>query len=474
MKQILVIILITSFYYLSPAQAPDTLWIKKYGGIDQDYGRYVQQTNDGGYIITGDTKSFGAGLNDVFLVKTNSNGDTIWTRTYGGNQDDNASCVRQTNDRGYIIFGETVSFGSDYWKGWLIKTDADGDTSWTKLIGENRHFFIQSGQQLSGGNLIFVGYTKASGAGQEDLWLVKTDASGDTIWTKTIGGSEGELSYCIDETGDGGYIIAASTGSSNDRNCWLIRTDQSGDTIWTKTFGGVKDDYMCSVQQTSDNGFILAGRTRSFGTSNNYYDLWLIKTDFSGDTVWTKTYGGTGNDFAETVQQTLDGGFIIAGRLGDASIIKTNSSGDTLWTKSIEGVNGSHIQQTKDGGFILLAYTYSSSTLADFCLIKTVSNPNEADRNNEYSIPLKFNLEQNYPNPFNPTTNIEFSVGSYEYITLKVYDILGREITILINEETPAGTYKIEFDGSELTSGVYFYRMQSENFTNTKKFILLR
>ena len=474
MKQVLVIVLVISFYYLALAQAPDTLWLKKYGGIDQDYGKYVQQTNDGGYIIISDTKSFGAGLNDIWLVKTNSTGDVVWTRTYGGNQDDNSNCVRQTSDEGYIIFGETVSFGSNYWKGWLIKTDEDGDTSWTKLIGENRHYFIQSGKQLPGGSFIFVGYTKASGAGQEDVWLVKTDASGDTIWTKTIGGSKGEVSYCVDVTSDGGYIIAAAAGSFGNRNCWLIRTDQTGDTIWSKTFGGVKDDYICSVQRTSDNGFILAGRTQSFGTSNVYYDLWLIKTDYAGDTVWTKNYGGAGNDFAEAVQQTSDGGYIIAGNLEGASIIKTDPSGDILWTKSLEGGIGQHIQQTSDGEYILLAYTFTTSSLADFWLVKTTSNPNDVDQKNENSFPLKFSLEQNYPNPFNSNTIINYWLPVSCHVVLKVYNVLGREVAVLVNKEKTAGKYKIGFDGREVRSGVYFYRMQAGNFTFTKKFILIR
>lgn len=195
------------------AQLPDTLWTTILGGPEDDFGYFAEQTNDGGYILTGWTKSFGSGLNDIWLIKTNSFGDTLWTKTFGGSEDDNISCVHQTNDGGYILFAETVSFGGTYWKAWLIKTNENGDTSWTKLIGQSRHYFIQSGQELSGGDFIFVGYHKASGAGQEDIWLVKTDATGDTIWTETIGGTGNDLSSTIQQTNDGGFIIAASTNS---------------------------------------------------------------------------------------------------------------------------------------------------------------------------------------------------------------------------------------------------------------------
>lgn len=489
-------LLFLTLFYFSQAtissQSPDTLWTKKYGGSDHEHGQFVQQTNDSGYIITGETKSFGAGFNDVWLVKTNSMGDTLWTKTYGGSEDDNCNCVRQTSDGGYILFAETVSFGSNYWKAWLIKTNSSGDTSWTKIIGDNRHYFIQSGMELLGEGYIFVGYHKASGAGQEDLWIVKTDASGDTIWTKTYGGSEGDLGNSIKQTSDGGYIIAANTKSfgAGDYNFWLIRADSDGDTIWTKIYGGIDSDIVNSVQQTSDNGFILAGSTRSFGNANGNYDIWLIKTNSLGDTLWTKTFGGVENDGAFSVLETVDGGYIVSGYTGsfgsgynDVWLIKTNGSGDTLWTATYGGIYwdvGKSVDQTNDGGYIIGGDYYATGTNSyDFWLIKIAPDPNDVGPQNLYYIPKSLILKQNYPNPFNPVTKIIYIIPKLNFVKLKVYDVLGNEITTLVNEEKPAGEYNVEFnshsdEGRNLSSGIYFYQLRAGEFIQTKKMILIK
>ncbi len=478
--------LLLTLYFFSQAtllsQSPDTLWTKIYGGSDQDMPQFVQQTSDGGYILTGETKSFGTGLNDVWLIKTNSIGDTIWTRTFGRSEDDNCACVKQTSDGGYILFAETVFYSSDYWKVWLLKTSASGDTTWTNIIGGSRHYFAQSGQEISGGDYVFVGYTKATGAGQEDLWLVKTDATGDTIWTETYGGAENDISHSMQQTKDGGYIIAASTKSfgAGDYDGLLLKTDYEGDSLWAKTFGGTDTDHIVSVQQTSDNGFILAGTTRSFG--NGYSDVWLIKTNAIGDTSWTKTFGTSGFEGASSVEQTMDGGYVISAYSPEGAwIIKTDSSGDTLWTKTIAGGSGKNIQQTSDGGYILLAQTYSNPTLNDYWLIKTAPDPSDVNPKDLNSIPETFILKQNFPNPFNPSTKIHYSVPNVissgarnPFVKLEVFDVLGNKVATLVNEEKPAGEYEVNFYSNGLTSGVYFYQLQSGEFLETKKMLLIK
>ena len=468
------------------AQASDTIWTNMFGGADDEFGHFAEQTNDGGYILTGWTKSFGAGLNDIWVIKTNSNGDTLWTKTFGGSQDDNSSCVHQTSDGGYIVFGETVSFGPTYWKAWLIKTDQFGDTSWTSLIGENRHYFIQSGMELLGGNLIFVGYSKASGAGQEDIWIVKTNESGDTIWTKTFGGPGNDLSSTIQQTNDGGYIIAASTNSlgAGNYDAWLIRTDADGDTIWTRTYGGTDTDHASDVKQTDDNGFIIAGSTRSFGHVNNYNDAWIIKTNSNGDTLWTKTFGGDLHDGALSVQQTSDGGFLIVGSLGidlsnrDIWLIKTNESGDSLWTKTFGGANwdiGRSTEPTSDGGYIICGDFYQSGTSNyDIWLLKTDPVPNDVQPLEQGNIPNNYTLKQNYPNPFNPATTIEFGIPESEFVTIAVYNMLGEKVNLIVNKELSAGKYKVKWDAQNLPTGIYIYTLKAREFYLSNKMILIR
>ncbi|TFB09365.1 hypothetical protein E3V55_07690, partial [Candidatus Marinimicrobia bacterium MT.SAG.3] len=286
----------------------DTLWTKTFGGSgSNDFGNSVQQTFDGGYIITGESAG-------VWLIKTDASGDTLWTRSFGGGGDAGYS-VQQTTDGGYIITGNTIPSGASSSDVWLIKTDASGDTLWTKTFGGTSYDEGRSVQQTTDGGYIITGVTLSYGAGYEDVWLIKTDASGDTLWTKTFGGSGNEMGYSVQQTSDGGYIITGNTfsyGAGYDA-VWLIKTDASGDALWTNTFRGASFAEGRSVQQTSDGGYIITG-IYSPGAGN--YDLWLIKIDSLGNENWNKTFGGLYDEIGYSVQQTSDGGYIITGLIG--------------------------------------------------------------------------------------------------------------------------------------------------------------
>jgi len=338
-------------------------WTKTFGGAYNDYGYSVQQTSDGGYIITG-TKGFWS-TSYVYLIKTNVNGDTTWTKIFGGTGSDSGYSVQQTSDGGYIIAGYNGYSYSVY----LIKTDANGNQVWTKT---NRAFsYGYSVQQTSDGGYIITGEWL-----YPYVYLIKTNANGDTIWAKTYGRTCG---YSVQQTSDGGYIITGNRYGG----VYLIKTNANGDTIWTKTFGGTGNGY--SVRQTSDGGYIIAGYTSSFGAGG--YDVYLIKTNANGDTIWTKTFGGTGNDCGYSVQQTLDGGYIIAGYTSsfgaggyDVYLIKTDANGNAVWTKTFGGNDndyGRSVQQTSDGGYIITGYTASfGAGGSDVYLIKTDANGN--------------------------------------------------------------------------------------------------
>ena len=360
---------------------PEVGWTRTFGGGGRDEGRAVQQTADGGYIVTGLTYSFGAGGYDAYLVRVDAAGDTIWTRTFGGAVDDAGSSVQQTADGGYITAGHTWSYGAGEADVYLIKSDASGNPTWARTFGDSCGNTGSSVQQTSDGGYIIAGCNNSSDVSDEDVCLIKADASGDTVWTRTIGGSGDDWGSSVQQTADGGYIIAGVTKSrgAGGSDVYLVKTDGSGDTTWTRTFGGSASDQGCSVQQTADGGYVIAGWTCSFGAGDG--DVYLVKTNGLGDTVWTRTYGGSAYDDGRSVQQTTDGGYIIAGGTWsfgvecDLYLIKTDASGSVSWSRTFGGNNdewGYSVRQTADGGYVVAGCTdsYGAGDF-DVYLIKT-------------------------------------------------------------------------------------------------------
>jgi hypothetical protein len=371
--------------FIEYAYAQVVKFAKTYGGSDYDYASSVQQTSDGGYIVTGRTASFGAGDNDAFLVKTDASGNIQWAKTYGGASNDGAFSVQQTSDGGYIMAGYTHSFSAGGWDASLIKTDASGNIQWAKTYGGSSDELPYSVQQTSDGGYIVAGWTLSFGAGNFDFFLIKTDANGNVQWAKTYGGWNNDLAFSVQQTSDGGYIVAGETWSfgAGLYDIFLIKTDANGNVQWAKTYGGISSEGAYSVQQTSDGGYIVAGFTASFGAGLS--DVFLVKTDASGNLQWAKTYGGTSRDEAYSVQQTSDGGYIVAGwtlSFGagnfDFFLIKTDANGNVQWAKTYGGSGNDSarsVQQTSDGGYILAGYTLSFGAGGnDIFLIKTDAN----------------------------------------------------------------------------------------------------
>jgi hypothetical protein len=273
---------------------PELEWDRTFGGAGSDWAFSVQQTTDGGYIIAGSTDSYGAGGYDSWLIKTDSHGNKVWDRTFGGTEDKVATSVQQTSDGGYVMTGVT-SGGYEVWAGgdvWLIKTDSGGNKVWERTFGGAEGDGGYSVEQTTDGGYIVAGVTYSYGAGGDDVWLIKTDSGGNKVWDRTFGGvkSDGGWSVQVQQTSDGGYIIAGSTESygTGRADFWLIKTDSGSNKVWDRTFGGAEDDRSWSVQQTSDGGYVVIGCTESYGAGMG--DVWLIKVG-TPTVTWNLRWG---------------------------------------------------------------------------------------------------------------------------------------------------------------------------------------
>ena len=478
------IIILFQFLFISVMTFPQITFQKTYGGIEAEDANAVVQTDDGGYIIAGSTRSYGAGNFDLYIIRTDPSGNIIWTKTFGGDRYDKSQDIIKTGIGEYLIaaFKSTLTDDEIY----LLKINDSGDTLWTKTIGTVDNDHVTKIKNTSDGGFVLCGYIERYF--EYKYCLIKFNSDGDSLWAKSY---DFGWANSIEQTSDGGYVLIVYPYDNLNpiQDFQLVKTDQFGDTLWTKFYGGSDVEVAYAGEQTTDGGYIMAGRTDSYG--NGASDFYLVKTNSNGDFLWDKTYGGDLDDRAFTAMETSDGGFIIGGYTAsfnvgyfDFYMVRTNSTGDTLWTRTYGGEWQEEIydiEETSDGGFAAVGYTHSFGAGSDpnIYFIKTDGNgliSHVEDQNNGNEI--HFELYQNYPNPFNPSTNIQYAINNRQFVSLKVYDFLGNEVATLVKEEKPSGRYEVEFNTSKInhqpSSGVYFCRLQTENYSKTIKMLYLK
>ncbi|MBK6914157.1 MAG: T9SS type A sorting domain-containing protein [Ignavibacteriales bacterium] len=367
-KYSLFLFIITNCIY---SQSPDIIWKKSYGlNTADDFGRSVIETSDGGIAVAGYTGSFGAGGFDVWLIKTDSNGDTLWTKTYGGVSSDFGYSLKQADDGGYIIGGAAPSLITGGLDLLLIRTDSLGELLWLKTYDELNTDYGWSINITKDGGIIICGEQNAFPQTPDGM-VIKTDSMGEVEWQKTFGTTNVDHFYGVQQTTDSGYIICGAVGVGIFKG-WLLKLDTNGDTLWTRIYGGELSGWFQSILETEDGGFILTGLLSTADPENP--DLWLLKTDSAGNVEWSKTYDYNNEyDIGYSVQQTIDGGYIVCGSGGwDVDygwIIRTDELGDTLWTKSIESYSSDNVLSSLDTDF------YSIIQLSNGDYIATGNQP---------------------------------------------------------------------------------------------------
>lgn len=296
------------------------IWNKKFGGSNTDNGHGIIQTNDGGYIISAITESYGAGSMDAWAIKTDSAGNEEWNNTFGGNSYDLIEkSIEYTSDGGYLLVGSTYSFGtSNSLDGWLIKIDENGNELWNKTYGTKNKEHLWEVQKTSDEGYVMIGYVHNTTTQRRDAWVVKTDEDGNEQWNKKFGPAYQGLS--IKEAHDGGYVFLSEVKDSEFGgylNAWMVKTDKYGNEEWNKTFITPKGEDCFAVhhyiQKTPDGAYILAGVTNAVLPVYSVGDMWISKIDEHGNILWEKIIGGEKYDTTYTVDLTSDGGFIVSG-----------------------------------------------------------------------------------------------------------------------------------------------------------------
>jgi hypothetical protein len=296
------------FYLVKVDSTGREIWSKTYGGPESELAFTATRTLDGGYALAGITSSWQAGTQDVYIVKVDAEGNAEWSRTYGGSGVERAESIARTPDGGFAICGNTTSFGSGRWDIFVIRLDAQGDTLWTRTYGTA---WDDNGEGIcytEDGGFALTGSLGAFG--QANICIIKINDSGLQEWVQTYVLNHHEHGYDIDNTLDGGFVIAGGERANTIENFYVIRTDHRGIRLWAYTYGRSEVDRALAVRSCVDGGFIVAGQTVA-GTNN--YDMYVIKLDAFGTVQWQRTIGGDRSERADAVDQMVDGGYVVAG-----------------------------------------------------------------------------------------------------------------------------------------------------------------
>lgn len=362
---LLPLLLLTLCAHAQP-EPPDTLWTHTYGGANVDEALGVCATTDGGYVAVGRSRSFSAQF-DVYAVRVNSMGDTLWTRTYGGNATDEANDVSEIPGIGFAIAGTTQSFGAGLSDIYVICIAENGDTLWTRTFGTSGLDFGYAVTTTLDGGIAVAGTTTVPNQ-SINMSLMKLNSQGDILWSRTYGDTNVDEAFSINQTPDGGFLLSGRTvpTGASVPDMYAVRTNSAGDTLWTRRVGNDDWEEGAGAIETSDGGTIVAGWKQVPGNSTDFY---VVKTAANGTVLWSHTFGGSGVDRATSIRQSTDGGSILGGYTtsmgagsSDMYFIKLDTNGDTTWTRTAGGAGADYLYAiaiTADGGYIAAGATNS-------------------------------------------------------------------------------------------------------------------
>lgn len=476
----------TAIYLLTKVTPTgDTLWVKTYGlrsdTSETFYNRHstlgmksygLVECADNGYLLTGAAFEVGYGKDDVYMVKTDSEGEVLWTKAYGGIFEDYGNSIAQTSDNGFIVGGATESFDVSIRDGYVLRLDEFGDTLWTLTIGGPSIDEIKSIIETEEGDFIATGSTFSSGAGNSDVSLVKLNSEGNIIWEKTYGGLDNEYGNEVIETSTG-YLIAGASVSFGygEEDAYLIRVDFDGNLLWSKSYGDDSFDGFNSIIDAIGGGFIMVGYTQSFG---NLMDVLLIKTDDEGNLEWSRAYGGSGYEYGEGLLKTEDSGYLLVGysrsfgsgaddiyliKIIEPDHLKCNMNIPLLGEKNAETIVNIATSTTSRNALFAIP-----ETIVGYSFVNIVSECYSSLSIENFTNPTDNSLVI-YPNPSSGLVHIESTEEKME--SIKLYNSVGQ----LMMSWTISST-KMEFNLKGFEHGIYSVVIETSKGLSRKQIVL--
>ena len=459
---------------------PDTLWTNTFswstmGYWNSDRGVSLVEQDDG-YVIGGCSYAMLLDTGNPLLIKTDISGDSLWGHgyefeLYGAL----LSSMIETWDGGFAMTGGTWCLGVADWM-YLLKTDENGDTLWMQTYEEYDFSNGISVKQTEEGGYIIIGQCYDY-AGDDGILLVRTSADGDLLWSRLYGTDNNGVARDILITEDLGYFILAEAEpiGSNDKDIWLIRTDFTGDTLWTKTYGDTLNDYAVKIIHSQDDNYIIVGTSPYFAGGSG---IFLLKIDEEGELLWTNS--STTSTVAKGICSTADGGYAVCGATSitcDWYIMKTDSLGIIEWDMVLGGASydcAYDIIEAEDGNLVVTgSYIPPDQYDSDVWLVKISPDGVLVDPPDWVKHPA-FQLYQPFPNPFNPETVISFELPEAMNITLSIYNVKGQLVESLAEGSYNAGAHSLTWNAKQLPSGVYFSVLHAAGNVQTRKMVLMK
>lgn len=464
---------------------PALKWSQAYPGIYSDIVRQIMPTSDGGFVMVGESESFGPGIISTLLIKCDSTGVEEWSKTYGGSAFDLPTSVIQTTDNGFLMATYTTSFLPEGTNIRLIKTNPIGDTLWTSVIPNSNGCTVSLAgcvcQTLDEGYLV-------AGHGWKDpndnqIMLFKVNTSGEAEWVKEIGGPSDDFGANIQSTYDGNYLLAGYTFSYGEGLCdgYLIKIDPNGEILWTSTAGGADFDSFRFARPTTDGGYIAVGSTQSFGKGEQGF---VVKTDANGLVQWTAAHGGNANEGFEGVIETANHDYLITGSTNsfgsgehDFWIVRIDAAGSLLGMETYGGANedfGATIEIMANGDYIAAASNWGDTFLDFQALCFEADSIATSIKSHPELFASSICFDGISPNPFTDQVRLEFHLAKPSLTNIKLLNLKGSVVEVLFSGSLSQGEHAIIYPAGELKPGIYLCRIQTDDSVAVQKMIKIR